>query len=80
MEEKPVYRKGYLHRHYLFGLDEFHVAIWFEHLYVGQGGEVPALEHPTLCQSQQMLENCKAVRCVFLRYTGLLDLGQELRI
>jgi hypothetical protein len=82
MEEKPVSRKGYLHRHILFGLVEFLAALWFEHPYVGQGDEVSALEPPTLCLSPQMLENCEAVRCVFseMRYTGLLDLGQDLRI
>ena len=58
MEEKPVYRKGYLHHHFLFGLVEFHAAVCLEHLYVGQGGAVSALEPPTLCQSQQMLGNC----------------------
>ena len=52
-----MYREGYLHRHFLFGLVEFHAALWFEHPYVGQGGEVSALEPPTLCQSPQMLEN-----------------------
>ena len=82
MEEKPVYRMEYLHRHFLFELAEFHAALWFEHLYVGQGDEVSALEPPTLCQSPQMLEHCKAVRCVFseVRYTGLLDLSHDLRI
>ena len=60
-----MYRKGYLHRHFLFWLVEFHAALWIEHPYVGQGGEVSALEPPTLCQLPQMLENCEAVRCVF---------------
>ena len=65
MEEKPVYRKGYLHHHILFGLVEFHPAIWFELPYVGQGDEVSALEPPMSCQSPQMLENWVAVRvCV----------------
>ena len=50
MEGKPVYRKGYFHRHFLLGLVEFHAAVWFEHLYVGQGGEVSVLEPPTLYQ------------------------------
>ena len=82
MEEKPIYRKGYLHHHFLFELAEFHAALWFEHLYAGQEGEVSALEPPKLCQSPQMLEHCEAVRCVFfeVRYTGLLDLGHDLRI
>jgi hypothetical protein len=59
-----VYRKKDLHRHFPFGLVEFHAAIWFEHPYIGQGGEMSALEPPTLCQSPQMLENCEAIRCV----------------
>ena len=54
MEVKPVYRKGYLHRHFLVGLVEFHAALWFEHPYVGQGGEVSALEPSTLYQSLQL--------------------------
>ena len=65
MEEKPVYRKGYLHRHFLFGLAEFHSALWIEHPYVAQEGEISELEPLTLCQSPQMLENCEAVRRVF---------------
>ena len=66
MEEKPVYRKGYLHHHFLFGLVEFHAAVLFEHPYVGQEGELFALEPPMLYQSPQMLENCEAIRgCVF---------------
>lgn len=55
MEGKPVYRKGCLHRHFLFGLVEFHAALWFEHPYVEQGGEMSALEPPKLCQSPQVL-------------------------
>ena len=63
MEEKSTYRKGYLHRHFHFGLVEFLPALWIEHPYVGQECGVSALEPPTLCQSPQMLENCEAVRC-----------------
>jgi hypothetical protein len=65
MEEKPVYRKGYLHHHFLYGLVEFHAALWFEHPYVGQEAEVSGLEPLTLYQSPQLLENCEAVSCVF---------------
>ena len=54
MEEKPGYRKGYLHRHILFGLVEFHAALWFEHPYVGQGCELSELEPSTLYQSPQL--------------------------
>ena len=67
MEGKPEYHRGYLYRHFLFGLVEFLAVLWFEHPYVGQEGEVSALEPPMLCQSPQMLKNCKAVRGVFSR-------------
>ena len=62
-EGKPVCRKGYLH-HFLFGLVEFHAALWFERLYAGQGGGVSALALPKLCQSLRMLENFEAVRWI----------------
>ena len=78
MEEKPVYRKGYLHRHFLFGLVEFHAALWFEHPYVVQGGEVFALEPPTSCQLPQTLESCEAVRCVVSEIHRLTLFGPRL--
>ena len=77
MEEKPGYRKGYLHRHFLVGLVEFHAALWFEHPYVGQGGEVSALEPSTLYQSLQLWENCEAVRFVFSEIHRLTWFGPK---
>ena len=56
-EEKPMCRKGYLHRHFLFGFVEFHAAVWFERPYAGQGGGVSALALPKLCQSPQISES-----------------------
>ena len=73
-----MYRKGYLHRHFLFWLVEFHAALWFEHPYVGKGGEVSALEPPTLCQLPQTLESCEAVRCVVSEIHRLTLFGPRL--
>ena len=56
-EEKPMCRMGYFPHQFLFGLAEFHGAVWFERPYAGQGGGVSALALPKLCQSPQMSEN-----------------------